>query len=345
MVRQPELTPRNAEILHAIVRNYIETGEPVASRTVSKRGRTSLSAASIRNVMADLAEEGYLEQPHTSAGRVPTAKAFRLYVQSLGAGRLRADELERLRAGFRGAETAEALAECSSHILTEITGNMGIAATIPAASQTLDQVELLALADRRILMIVVTADRVVRERVVSLGEAVSQQELDSIRNYVNGNFSGWVLSDVRCELARRLEQESAAYDATLKRLTQLYVKGLLEFELAPSLFMEGASSLVGLDLHLTRERMRELFRALEEKKRVLQLLDRFLEKPAGQVDVHVGLGEAHPSMKALSLIGVQFLLPGGLAAKIAVLGPMRMNYARVISAVMHVGDAFRGIPS
>jgi len=100
---------------------------------------------------------------------------------------------------------------------------------------------------------------------------------------------------------------------------------------------------VGLELHLTREKLRELFRALEEKKRILQLLDRFLEQPSGELGVQVGLGEVHPSMTVLSLIGVTVVLPGGVSAKIAVLGPMRMNYGRVMSAVLQVGNAFRGL--
>lgn len=344
IVRDPLLNPRNVEILHSIVETYIQTGQPVASRTISKRTKTGLSPASIRNVMADLSEEGYLEQPHTSAGRIPTEKAFRVYVQSLAVRRLKASEMERLRAELQAVESIEGRAERSSHMLTELTGNVGIAATIPAASQTLHQVELLALADGRILMIVVTRDGVVRERIVSLEERLSQQELDSIRNYLNWNFSGWVLEEARRELARRLEQESALYDAILRRLALLRSKGLLDFELTPSIYLEGTANLIGLDLHLTREKLRELLRALEEKKRVLEILDRFLEKPSGEVEVRVGLGEAHPSMKALSLIGLKVMLPGGLSAKIAVLGPMRMNYERVISAVTHVGDAFRSLP-
>ncbi|MGB9605956.1 MAG: heat-inducible transcriptional repressor HrcA, partial [Bryobacteraceae bacterium] len=329
MVQDPVLTPRNVEILHSIVETYIQTGQPVASRTISKRTKMGLSPASIRNVMADLSESGYLEQPHTSAGRIPTEKAFRVYVQSLGVRRLKSSEMEKLRAELKAVETIEGRAERSSHVLTELTGNVGIAATIPAASQTLHQVELLGLADGRVLMIVVTRDGVVRERIVTLEERLTQPELDSIRNYLNWNFSGWVLEEARRELARRLEQESALYDAILRRLALLRAKGLLDFQLTPNIYLEGAANLVGLDLQLTREKMRELLRALEEKKRVLQLLDRFLQTPAGQVEVHVGLSEAHPSMKALSLIGLKVMLPGGLSAKIAVLGPMRMNYERV----------------
>lgn len=337
------LTPRAAEILNSVVETYIQTGRPVASRSISRLRRHSLSPASIRNVMADLAEDGYLSQPHTSAGRVPTEKAFRLFVRSLGACRLLESELEELRRQLSQADTVAERVERSSHILVEKTHGLGIAAAIPTAGQTLDQIELLALADRRVLMVVVTRDRMVHNRLVTLDEPIRQDELNSIRNYINVNFSGCVLADVRRQLQVRLEQASAAYDAILRKLIVLYEKGLLEMELTPEVHMEGTANLVGIDLHLTRERLRELFQALEEKKRVLQLLDRFLEGSAGEVCVQVGLGEAHPSMKELSLIGISVALAGGLNAKIAVIGPMRMNYQKVMSAVLHVGQAFQSV--
>lgn len=290
--------------------------------------------------MADLDEEGYLSQPHTSAGRVPTEKAFRSYVESLRLRRLAAAEIERLRSEFGRLDTVEERISRTSRMLTEMTHGMGIAAAIPKVNPALERVELIALPDRRVLMVVVTRDRRVANRVVALEEPVTGAELDSIRNYINQNFSGWALEDVRRELAERLRQASATYDAILRKLTVLYSKGLLDVPADPEVHMEGASNLVGLDLHLTKEKMRELFRTLEEKKRVLELLDRFLENPAGEVGVHVGLRETHPSMGELSLIGLPVTLPGGLSAVIAVLGPMRMNYLRAMSAVQHIGHAF-----
>jgi heat-inducible transcriptional repressor len=338
------MTRREQDILHSIVESYIQTGEPVASRTVARHRTDNLSPATIRNTMADLCDSGYLSQPHTSAGRVPTEKAFRSYVQSLTRGRLLVSELRRLRAELSQLDTMEGRVERSSHMLTAMTHSVGITAAIPASSQTLDQIELISLAGHRVLMIVVTRDRIVRNRVVTVDEHMPQDDLTSIRNYINRNFSGWMLSEIHSELKRRLDQQSAAYDALLKRLTLLYSKGLLDIEVAPEIHLEGASNLVGLDLHLTREKLRELFHTLEEKKRILQLLDRFLEQPAGEVAVQVGLADAHPSMRELSLIGVSIPLGGGLAAKIAVLGPMRMNYGKAMSAVYHVGQAFRNLP-
>jgi heat-inducible transcriptional repressor len=338
------MTLREQEILHALVECYIQTGEPVASRTIARKSKDRLSAATVRNVMADLYDEGYLAQPHTSAGRIPTEKAFRSYVQSLARTRLMASEFNRVRGELSQMDTMEARVELSSRLLTEMTRGFGITAAIPAASQTLDQIELIALSDRRILMVVATRDRMVRNRVVSLDEIVAQDELASIRNYINRNFSGWRLPDIRANLERRLEQQSAAYDELLKRVTLLYAKGLLDIEVSPEIHMEGASNLVGLDLRLTREKLRELFHTLEEKKRMLQLLDRFLEQPGGELAVQVGLADAHPSMRELSLIGVAIPLEGGFSAKIAVLGPMRMNYGKAMSAVYHMGQAFRSLP-
>ena len=276
MSNDAPLKTRHQEILNSIVRTYIETGEPVGSRTVSKRRDDTLSAASVRNVMADLADEGFLSQPHTSAGRVPTEKAFRFYVRSLTASRVASYEAERLRSELAALDTIGARMERSSQVLMELTRNVGIAAAIPAISQELDQIELVPLADRRVLIILVTRDHVVRNRVVALDQAVSPEELVSSRNYINHNFSGWQLGEVRRELLRRLAEECALYDQVMCNLQHLYRKGLLDVDTSPEVHMEGASNLLGLDLHLTREKMRELLRALEEKKRVIELLDRFL---------------------------------------------------------------------
>jgi heat-inducible transcriptional repressor len=165
--------------------------------------------------------------------------------------------------------------------------------------------------------------------------------LNSIRNYLNGEFSGWQIQAVKAELERRFQEERAAYDEMLSRLTMLYANGLLDVGLAPEVHADGASNLVGIDFQLNREKMRDLFRTLEEKKRLLMLLEQFLESPAGELTVRIGLSEAHPGMAQLSLIGMNVVLPSGFSAKIAVLGPLRMNYERVMTIVSQVGGAFQ----
>ena len=334
------MVPRSREVLHEIVEAYIETGDPVASRSIAKRWGSSLSAASIRNVMVDLDEEGYLSQPHTSAGRIPTEKAFRSYVQTVTLRRMAGSEYDRMRTELGKLNTVEDRVEYSSRALTDITSSVGIAAAIWRLSPALEHIELIALPDQKVLMVFVAHTGEVYNQMVRLDEPVLPQELTSIRNYINHHFAGWTLEAMRIELAKRLEHESAAYDQILSKLTMLYAKGLLEVGTEPEVHTEGVSNLVGVDLHLTRERMQELVRALEEKTRVLALVDRFLELPAGQVGVHVGLKEVHPAMSELALIGVPVRLEGGLSAIIAVLGPMRMNYARTMGAVRDVGQVF-----
>jgi len=343
MKPEAPLNFRHREILSAIVRAYIETGEPVGSRTVSKRRTESLSPASIRNVMADLADNGYLSQAYSSAGRIPTSKAFRFFVQALDARRVPHAEAERVANELRGLDSVPERIERSSSILTELTRNVGIAAAMPELAQELDQIQLVLLSDRRVLMVLVTRDHMVRNRAVTLQEPATQEELISICNYVNRNFSGWQLGHARRELLRRIAEERELYQEAVRKLQWLYQKGLLEVDTSPELHMDGASNLLGLDLHLTREKLRELFHALEEKERVIELLDRFLEEPAGQLAVRVGLEEAHPAMKDLALIGITIRMPSGLPAKVAVLGPMRMNYERVMTAVLETSRALEMI--
>jgi heat-inducible transcriptional repressor len=339
-----ELSIRDIEVLHAIVQTYVETGEPVPSRDIARRRKDHISAATIRNIMADLSDMGFLAQPHTSAGRIPTEKAFRHYAETLTAGRLASIDATQLRDELVSHESIEKRLEHGSHMLTALTRQVGIVAAIPVSSQSLDQIELVQLPDRRVLMVVVTQDGMVRNQVVKLDEPVTQDELYNIRNYVNHHFSGWVLTDIRFELARRLASESAAYDRLMQRLSLLYNRGLLDVEMTPHLSVEGASNLVGHDLHLTNERLRDLFRALEEKKRIIELLDQFLASNPGRLQVQVGLADAHPSMRSLALIGIHVQMPGGLVAKMAVLGPMRMSYPRAIAAILQLGQAFQSLP-
>src|SRR3984957_11811545 len=339
-----ELSPRAQTILHSIVRAYIDRGEPVGSRTISRLRGLALSPATIRNVMADLADDGYLAQPHTSAGRVPTQKAFRDFAARVPARPLPHAERQRIYARMQSANSLEDRVATASRVLTEFTHNVGIATALPVSSQELEHIELVALSDRRVLMIVATRDRMVTNRVVTLSRELPQADLTLLRNYVNHNFAGWTLERARAELLRRIEEERAQYDEILRQLTMLCQKGLFA-DSDPQLSMDGASYLIGLDLHLTRERMHELFRALEEKKHVVALLDRFLDASQCQVGIHIGLEDAHPAMSDLTLIGVTVNLPSGLRTRIAVLGPMRMHYEKVISAVLQIGRTFATLQS
>lgn len=340
------ISGRKRQILHAIVDAYLESGEPVASSAVSQRHfpGSAPSPATIRNAMAELSELGYLTQSHASAGRVPTASAIQDFVDSLPAVRPHSAEVHRLSRQFQARESWPDRIQQGSHLLTELTHQLGIAAALPSESQILHQLELIPLADRQYLMVVVTADHHVHNQLVRLDIDLSPVDLTQIRNYLNEEFRGWSISDARRELERRLEDERSEYRNLLASIEHFYSRGLLEFGLGPLVFLDGAAYLLGLDLQITRERLRELFQALEQKKKILDLLDQFLKTTDSRPAVKVGLAEAHPALEDFSLVGMQVTLAPGMSARIAVLGPLRLNYPRTMAAVLEVGQALSPAP-
>jgi heat-inducible transcriptional repressor len=337
-----QLSARTGQVLFSVVKAYIDKGEPVASQDARLK-RFQLSPASLRSILAELDALGFLHQPHASAGRIPTRKAFQAFVGSLPGHRLQAARVGQIQSALTETSAEKRAAKCSD-LLTEMTESVGIAAAIPAASQTLEQVELVPLGDRRVLMVVMTADKLVRDQVVVLDEAIPAAELTSIRNYINIEFKGWTVSGVRDELRRRLKETSDAYGLILKKLILLYQKGFLAVGFEPEVHLGGASNLMADELQVNRERLKELFRTLEEKQRILSLLDQFLDNK-GEIGVEIGLGDHPPALGELALIGISVPFQTGLSVKVAVIGPWRMDYERAISAVLHVGRAYASLPS
>ncbi len=332
---------KKRQILHAIVEAYLDSGEAVSSSAIAQRRFTgsSPSSATVRNAMAELTELGFLTQPHTSAGRVPTPLAIQSYVSSLGQFKANPSEVAKLQQRLKSMHSLSERVEEGSHVLTGLTRNVGITASVPPASQMLHQVELLPLAARQYLMVVITSDRAVRNQVVSVYQDLRPEDLTEMRNYINQEFAGWTLADARRALTERLQDERNQYHSLLKRIEIFYAQGLFEGSEGPRVFLDGAAYLVGLDLHLTREKMRELFQALEQKQQVLQMLDQFLQGSDQTPAVQIGLAEAHPALSEFSLVGVHVPLGSGMTARVAVLGPLRLNYPRTIAAVMEVGQA------
>ncbi len=353
MQRPFSLTGRNLEVLNSIIKSYIATGQPVGSRAVSAKRKDRLSPASIRNVMAELEAEGYLTHPHTSAGRVPTDKAFRHYVRNLTASRLQPSEADFVHVNLSEAATLEEQMGRSSHVLAALTHQVGIVVLAPLSRVVLQHVQFVKLAEKRVLMVFVARGDVVRHRIVRLSEEVSQEELDHIAHYVNENFTGWQLGAARREILRRIQEERVEYDAILRRLRLLCLQGFLAADSEARVFLDGASNLVEDAPVLDRDRVRDLLRALEEKEKLIELLDHCIRAevkiltPQGAAGetlcVRIGLEDAYPAMKNFALIGAACDMETGLAGRIAVIGPMRMQYERVISAVAHVASVFQNL--
>jgi len=335
---------REREILTAIVETFIASGEPVGSRTLARASREGLSAATIRNVMADLADAGFLEQPHASAGRVPTAEAYRYYVEQLsGEAHLSHENQSIIQDTLTGVTDMAEFMERTSHVLSLISHGVGITVATTGPRNALDHVYFSRLSEAKVLAVVVTRSGVVRDRVLRLD--IPQSDLDLAARYINENFRGWTMGDMRAELARRLEQERSDYDRLMKSIEQLYQQGALaSSDDTQAVFVEGAANLVSNQVtqQEDRQRLQDMLRTLEEKEKVVKLLGAYLDTRQEAVRVVIGLDEALPSsnLQNFVLIGAPARVGGEVMGSLAVIGPTRLDYQHTMSAVSYIARLF-----
>jgi heat-inducible transcriptional repressor len=335
-----QIGPREREILTAIIETYISTGEPVGSRTLSRQNRDQLSPATIRNVMSDLVDAGFLEQPHTSAGRVPTAQAYRYYVDQIsGKATLSAGDQSLIAESLHGNMGVQDFLERTSHVLSLISSGVGVAIANTGQKNALEHIYFSRQGANKALAVVVTKSGVVHDRMMRLENDLTQTDLDTAANYINENFSGWTLSRIKDELSRRIEQERSEYDRLMKSLEDLYKGGALASdEPARNIFVEGVANLVAKEED--RERLRDLLKTLEEKERVAELLGAYLDTRQEAVRVVIGLEETVPEMRNFVLIGAPARVGDEMRGSLAVIGPTRMDYQHTITAVSYIAQLF-----
>ena len=338
----PPIGEREREILTAIVETFIATGDPVGSRTLARSNKEGLSPATIRNVMADLAEAGFLEQPHTSAGRVPSTEAYRYYVEqltgkaSISQG-LSSEDQGMIQESLHGISDVQEFMERTSHVLSLISHNVGVAVAIGGPKNALEHVYFSRLGDQKVLAVLITRSGLVRDRVLRLD--LPQADLDAAARFINDNFRGWTMEAMRSELARRLEQERSEYDRLMASVEQLYRQGALAAdETAQVVFVEGTSNLVSGEQD--RRRLQELLQTLEEKQKIVELLGAYLDAKQEAVRVVIGLDEALPSMRNLVLIGAPARVGDDVMGSLAVIGPTRIDYQHAMTAVSYIARLF-----
>jgi heat-inducible transcriptional repressor len=339
------ISPRDRLVLNAIIELYIATGEPVASQTVARHfeNKDGMSAATIRNVMASLGDAGLLEQPHTSAGRCPTASAFRLYVEQLHGNTkltpiaLTQERREQIEDSFAGVSSRQQFLERTSHVLALISSGVGVAMESQAEVYFLDHIHFSRISFGRVLAVVVTRSGIVLDRVLALDRDLSMGELESAAAFLNQNFRGWSIERIRTELARRLEQERSEYDRLMRSIEELCRKGALEQDTAvQSIFIVGVANLVAGEAD--GEQLRRLLSALEAKQRLIELLDAYVDARQQSVRVVVGLEETIPEMRNLVLIGAPARWGTQSLGTVAVIGSTRIPYQETINAVSFIAQ-------
>jgi len=325
------LSDRARDVLHAIIREYISTGDPVGSQQLARTSGFEVSSATLRNVMADLEELGYLEKPHTSAGRVPTDRAYRFYVDTLI--RLRDPnprDRDLIQRGIASGAPFEDALQGAGRILHFLTRHAGVVVTPRPTSGTFHRIEFVRLREGRVLAILVDQDAQVHNRPVALDFEMSQEELVRASNYLSELLEKLPLEQIRGRIEQELAQDQAAYDQLMAKALKL---GLLATGLPPTekVFIEGTGSFLEAPEFADIERMKALFRTLEEKTRLMSLLERV--QRAREMQIFIGHESDLSPGGEVSLVATPYGPADRSLGTVGVIGPTRMNYQRVIPLV------------
>jgi heat-inducible transcriptional repressor len=334
-----ELPLRSRKILFAVVTEYIGTGAPVGSRTLARKYGLDLSAASIRNVLADLEEGGYLKQPHTSAGRIPTDHAIRIFIDTLMQMRALGPEEQR-RMGERVAEIyarAEDPMREAGRYLSELSGAAAVITPPKKELRSLSQLRFIPTRPGQLLAVLVFKDGSVENRFVAIDGTISDAELTRVHNLLTDVIEGRTLGEVRDLFARRLADERIALDALRRRAFELGSRAIPSAAARDPLVIEGQARLIDLPEYTDATRLKKLMLALSEREELVSLLDRTLA--AGAVTVFVGSETGDLGGGELSLVVAPYADHGRVAGTVGVIGPTRMDYAKVMPLVDATANA------
>ena len=330
-----ELTERPRRLLAALVREYIETGEPVSSQMLAHASGLGVSSATIRNVLAQLEDAGYVHQPHTSAGRVPTDRGYRVFVdlllESRKPTRPAANVESQLRQQAGRSPLMDDLLASVSHLVSKAARHVGFAlAGTPGA--ILQRIEFVPIGAGRVLVVVVSQGNQVTQKVVDAGEDVRTDELAQAANYLNTEFAGLPLLDVREAVTARLEQERTLYDQLLTRALRLAKSTLEQLPSEHAFHVDGASSLLASPSQegISMATLRALLEMMEEKERMVHLLNQYIDGPG--LTIVIGAEHAAPGLRSFSLIA-STVIDGSTIRTVGVIGPTRMHYSRAITLV------------
>jgi heat-inducible transcriptional repressor len=340
------LTERDREVLEAIITDYIQTAEPVGSRTVSKKSNIGLSAATVRNVMADLEEMGFLTQPHTSAGRVPTDRAFRFYVDSiLEVRKLKMADRDRIEMGFQeeGMDTNEIMKRASS-LLSLLSKQTGVILAPRFGSNIFKHIEFIKLREKAILVIIVCKSGEVQNKLIESDEHMNQDELDKYSRYLTEIMGGLNLVEARRKILEEMKKEKVLFDKLMYRALRLSQKAL-EDEGGGDLYIEGKTNILQSPEFADLEKMRALLQAFEEKTKIVKLLDKALL--AHGIQIFIGGENEFNEMKDCSVIAAPYSRENFTLGTLGIIGPTRMDYPSIIPIVDYtariVGKILEGI--
>ena len=329
-----ELNERAQHLLKVMVRRYIREGHPLGSRTLTRESGLEVSPATVRNVMADLEELGYVWSPHTSAGRVPTDKGYRFFVDSLLTVQpLDASAVRRTDLQLTAGQSPDELVDSASNLLSGLTRLAGVVTLPRHVTRSLRHLEFLPLSDRRVLAILVFNEHEVENRVVHTDRDYTQSELQQVANFLNGKFSGQGVDQVRSELLQGMESDKERMNALMASVIELGGKvfGDSEDGEQDDYVVAGQTNLMEFQELSNVEKLRSLFQAFTEKRDILHVLDQCLA--ADGIQIFIGEESGYRVFDGCSLVTSPYSAEGEVLGVLGVIGPTRMEYDRVIPIV------------
>ena len=322
----------------ALIRQFIASGFPVGSRALAAQLPSPLSSATIRSVLGVLEDGGFLFQPHVSAGRVPTEKAYRFYVDRVVAGaRLAPDTKRYIDQTLRlDADRLERLMVNASHTLSEVSRNVGLVLAPALEEKLLEHIKFINLPDHRVLVVIVSKPDLVENRVVRLDDELSQAELDQAANFLNAEFRGWSFGAIRLEVFHRMEEEKVLCDRLLRSVATLFMWGALAQDQTGGLIIDGTAKILERPEFADVQKIRQMVKTLEEKAKLARILEACLQTPEAGVRILIGRENAEKQMHHCTLIVAPLHYRERAVGALGVVGPMRMEYDRALSTVEYV---------
>jgi heat-inducible transcriptional repressor len=327
----PELNERAQQMLRVLIDRYVRDGQPVGSRTLAREAGLKLSPATIRNVMADLEELGFVRSPHTSAGRVPTVQGYRFFVDTLlTIQQLDRRSVERMRLELNVTAEPKSLIESASGLLSGITRMAGVV-TLPKHSHTLfKRVEFMPLTDNRVLAVLVTGDDEVQNRILTTKKKCSPAQLQQASNYLNELFTGKELAEVRATLLKEMHETRSTMNSMMVTAMQM-ADQVLENNRNEDFIMAGQTNLMEFQELCDIEKLRKLFDAFNQKRDMLHLLDQCIHGEG--IQIFIGDESGYRMLDECSMVTAPYSVNGQVLGVLGVIGPTRMAYDRVIPIV------------
>ena len=327
-----QLPERSLYLFKALVEHFIRDGQPVGSRTLARDSRMDLSPATIRNVMADLEDLGLLQSAHTSAGRVPTVKGYRLFIDSLmRIGKLDEKEVQRIAEDLGAGQNLETLLERVSSTLSEVTKLAGVV-TLPTTEQkALRQVEFVSLSANQVLVILVVSDNEIQNRIIHTAKHYSPSELQQASNFLSQAFAGKDLPTVRAEILKELQSMKKNVNQLMQTAIEIAQQAFIAGDTKKDYVLSGQTNLMDVAEPCDVEKLKKLFNTFNQKKDVLHLLEQAIN--ASGVQIFIGEESGYEVFDECSVVTSPYKVDGEIVGVLGVIGPTRMNYEKVIPIV------------